>query len=230
MSVVANSNAISVVKLPSNLTTDTTHKYGPNSFKIHGLPVPRPGHVLGLLGTNGTGKSTALSILLGRIKPNLGKVTAPYPDWSDIVTYYRGSDLQNYFSGILENKLRVVIKPQLEASFAKRLSMSKVRALMEARDERKIMDRVVKALELEHTLDREVQQLSGGELQRFAVGCTLCRDADVYMFDEISSFLDVKQRLRVTEMLRDLVHNGKEKWPNESYMVLNIFNVRHRQN
>lgn len=207
-------DAISVVKLPSNLTTDTTHKYGPNSFKIHGLPVPRPGHVLGLLGTNGTGKSTALSILLGRIKPNLGKVTAPYPDWSDIVTYYRGSDLQNYFSGILENKLRVVIKPQLEASFAKRLSGKKVRALMEARDERKIMDRVVKALELEHTLDREVQQLSGGELQRFAVGCTLCRDADVYMFDEISSFLDVKQRLRVTEMLRDLVHNGKEEWPN----------------
>jgi len=206
-------DAISVVKLPSNLTTDTTHRYGPNSFKIHGLPVPRPGHVLGLLGTNGTGKSTALSILLGRIKPNLGKCSPPAPDWSDIVTYYRGSDLQNYFSGILENKLRVVIKPQLEASFARRLAGKKVRDLMEARDERKIMDRIVKALELDKVLDREVQQLSGGELQRFAVGCTLCRDADVYMFDECSSFLDVRQRLRVTELLRDLVHS-KEEWPN----------------
>jgi len=205
--------AVSVVKLPSNLTTDTTHRYGPNSFKIHGLPVPRPGHVLGLLGTNGTGKSTALSILLGRIKPNLGKCNPPAPDWSDIVTYYRGSDLQNYFSGILENKLRVVIKPQLEASFARRLAGKKVRDLMEARDERKIMDRVVKDLELGKILDREVQQLSGGELQRFAIGCTLCRDADVYMFDECSSFLDVKQRLRATELLRDLVHS-KTEWPN----------------
>jgi len=205
--------AVSVVKLPSNLTTDTTHKYGPNSFKIHGLPVPRPGHVLGLLGTNGTGKSTALSILLGRTKPNLGKVSPPAPDWSDIVTYYRGSDLQNYFSGILENKLRVVIKPQLEASFARRLSGKKVRDLMVARDERKIMDKVVKDLDLEHVLDREVQQLSGGELQRFAAGCTICRDADVYMFDEVSSFLDVKQRLHVTQKIRDLVHNGKEEWP-----------------
>lgn len=49
-------DAISVVKLPANLETDTTHKYGPNRFKIHGLPTPRPGSVLGLLGTNGIGK------------------------------------------------------------------------------------------------------------------------------------------------------------------------------
>eukprot|EP00588_Corethron_pennatum_P014462 CAMPEP_0194278992 /NCGR_PEP_ID=MMETSP0169-20130528/12940_1 /TAXON_ID=218684 /ORGANISM="Corethron pennatum, Strain L29A3" /LENGTH=684 /DNA_ID=CAMNT_0039023327 /DNA_START=123 /DNA_END=2177 /DNA_ORIENTATION=+ len=205
-------DAVSVVKLPSNLTTDTTHRYGPNSFKIHGLPVPRPGHVLGLLGTNGTGKSTALSILLGRTKPNLGRCAPPLPDWADIVTYYRGSDLQNYFSGVLENKLRVVIKPQLEASFARRLSGKTVRELMTVRDERKIMDKVVKGLELGNVLDREIQQLSGGELQRFAAGCTMCRDADVYMFDEVSSFLDVKQRLRVTEMIRELVHS-KEVWP-----------------
>uniref|UniRef100_A0A7S1BD08 ABC transporter domain-containing protein n=1 Tax=Corethron hystrix TaxID=216773 RepID=A0A7S1BD08_9STRA len=205
-------DAVSVVKLPANLTTDTTHRYGPNSFKIHGLPVPRPGHVLGLLGTNGTGKSTALSILLGRIKPNLGRTAPPAPDWADIVKYYRGSDLQNYFSGLLENKLRVVIKPQLEASFARRLKGKNVRELMKMRDERKIMDKVVKELELGNVLDREVTQLSGGELQRFAVGCTLCRDADVYMFDEATSFLDVKQRLRVTEKIRDLVHN-KDDWP-----------------
>lgn len=205
--------AVSVVKLPSNLTTNCTHKYGPNSFKLHGLPAPRPGHVLGLLGTNGTGKSTALNILLGRTKPNLGKATGVAPDWEDIVTYYRGSSLQNYFTGILENTLRVVIKPQLEARFAKRLSGKKVRDMMEQRDERKIMDRVAKELELEHVLDREIQQLSGGELQRFAVAVTLMRDADVYMFDEVSSFLDVKQRLTVTQKIRNLVHNAEE-WPN----------------
>lgn len=205
-------DAVSVVKLPANLATDTTHKYGPNSFKLHGLPAPRPGKVLGLLGTNGTGKSTALSILLGRTKPNLGQLDGPTPDWSDIVTYYRGSSLQNYFTGILENKLRVVIKPQLEARFARRLSGKKVRDLMELRDERKIMDKVAKVLQLDHILDREIQQLSGGELQRFAVGVTLCRDADVYMFDEVSSFLDVKQRLTVTEQIRDLVHGND--WPN----------------
>lgn len=207
-------DAVSVVKLPSNLTTDTSHRYGPNSFKLHGLPAPRPGHVLGLLGTNGTGKSTSLSILMGRTKPNLGKIDGKVPDWSDIVTYYRGSSLQNYFLGILNNKLRVVMKPQLEARFSRRLAGKKVGDLLQARDERKIMDRLVKELDLGHILEREVQQLSGGELQRFAVAATLSRDADVYMFDEVSSFLDVRQRLQVTEKIRDLVHNGDKEWPN----------------
>ena len=37
------------------------------------LPMPRPGEVLGLVGTNGIGKSTALEILAGKVKPNLGR-------------------------------------------------------------------------------------------------------------------------------------------------------------
>lgn len=121
--------------------------------------------------------------------------------------------MQGYFTGILENKLRVVVKPQLEARFARRLKGKKVRDLMELRDERKIMDRIVKEFELEHILDREIQHLSGGELQRFAVGLTICRDADVYLFDEVTSFLDVKQRLTVTQKIRDLVHS-RDEWPN----------------
>jgi len=40
---------------------------------LHRLPMPRPGEVLGLVGTNGIGKSTALKILAGKQKPNLGK-------------------------------------------------------------------------------------------------------------------------------------------------------------
>jgi ATP-binding cassette subfamily E protein 1 len=55
------------------LERDTTHRYGPNSFKLHRLPIPRLGSVLGLVGTNGIGKSTALKVLFGNLKPNLGK-------------------------------------------------------------------------------------------------------------------------------------------------------------
>jgi ATP-binding cassette subfamily E protein 1 len=62
-----------IINLPTNLERQVTHRYSANSFKLHKLPVPRPGQVLGLVGTNGIGKSTALKILAGKLKPNLGK-------------------------------------------------------------------------------------------------------------------------------------------------------------
>jgi ATP-binding cassette, sub-family E, member 1 len=66
-------DAITIVNLASNLDKDTTHRYSQNSFKLHRLPTPRAGEVLGLVGTNGIGKSTALKILAGKVKPNLGR-------------------------------------------------------------------------------------------------------------------------------------------------------------
>ena len=70
--------AITIINLPSNLDRDTTHRYSQNSFKLHRLPTPRAGEVLGLVGTNGIGKSTALKILAGKLKPNLGRYNASF--------------------------------------------------------------------------------------------------------------------------------------------------------
>ena len=83
-----------------------THRYGPNSFKVHRLPIPRAGQVLGLVGKNGIGKSTALKVLAGKLKPNLGNFSDA-PDWQQILLHFRGSELQNYFTKILEDNLKV---------------------------------------------------------------------------------------------------------------------------
>lgn len=73
--------------------------------------MPRPGQVLGLVGTNGIGKSTALKVLSGKLKPNLGRYDDP-PDWQEILRYFRGSELQNYFTKLLEDNLKAITKPQ----------------------------------------------------------------------------------------------------------------------
>ena len=65
--------AIAIINLPTNLDSEVTHRYTANAFKLHRLPTPRPGQVLGLVGTNGIGKSTALKVLAGMLKPNLGR-------------------------------------------------------------------------------------------------------------------------------------------------------------
>lgn len=97
---------------------DTTHRYSANSFKLHRLPTPRTGSILGLVGCNGIGKSTALKVLANRLKPNLGKFKNP-PDWPSILNYFRGSELQNYFIRILEEKFKAVMKPQYVDQLAK---------------------------------------------------------------------------------------------------------------
>lgn len=203
--------AVSIVKLPTNLTTNMTHRYGENSFVLHGLPTPRPGQVLGLLGTNGIGKSTAVHVLSGRVKPNLGVILGTAPTWAEIIAYYRGSDLQNYFTALCEDRLRVVVKPQLEPQLARKFVGKTVGNSLKELDEHGRSKELISALDLSNLLGREVQLLSGGELQRFAIARCLCIDADVYLFDEPSSFLDVRQRVAAAAAIRGLIESATYK-------------------
>ncbi|KAJ1658243.1 Fe-S cluster-binding ribosome biosynthesis protein [Dispira simplex] len=196
-------DAIQVINLPTNLERDTTHRYTANSFKLHRLPVPRPGQVLGLVGTNGIGKSTALKILSGKLKPNLGQYDNP-PDWQDIIRHFRGSELQNYFTKILEDDLKAIIKPQWVDAMPRSVK-GQVGELLISRAERSNKDQLVDMLDLKEVLGRQVHQLSGGELQRFAIAATCIQKADIYMFDEPSSYLDVKQRLNAARVIRSLL-------------------------
>lgn len=194
--------AISIVNLPDELEKDCSHRFGQNAFKLFRLPIPSPGTVLGLLGQNGIGKTTTLKVLSGEIKPNLGKYDNP-AEWNEIIQYYRGSTLQDYFLKISQNNLKIAHKPQYVDRIPKAVS-GKVGELLEKMNERNILDKLAVDLELTTVWDRDLQVLSGGELQRVAVAAALTREADVYLFDEPSSYLDVKQRLQVAKAIRSL--------------------------
>ncbi|KAJ6925318.1 hypothetical protein NC651_009855 [Populus alba x Populus x berolinensis] len=146
--------AIQIINLPKDLDKDTTHRYGPNTFKLHRLPVPRPGQVLGLVGTNGIGKSTALKVLAGKLKPNLGRFNNP-PDWQEILTYFRGSELQNYFTRILEDNLKAIIKPQY-VDHIPRAVQGNVGQVLDQKDERDKKAELCRDLELNQVIDRNV--------------------------------------------------------------------------
>jgi ATP-binding cassette, sub-family E, member 1 len=199
--------AISIVNLPDELEKDCSHRFSANSFKLYRLPMPSPGTVLGLLGQNGIGKSTTLKVFSGDIKPNLGKFDDP-PDWSEIIQYYRGSSLQDYFQKLSEKKLKVSSKPQYVDKIPKAIT-GKLGDLLEKVDERNQLDALAEEFELKKVWDRPLDVLSGGELQRVAVAAALSRDADVYLLDEPSSYLDVKQRLVVARAIRSLKEQQK---------------------
>jgi len=197
--------AITIINLPKDLEKDTTHRYGPNQFKLHRLPTPRPGQVLGLVGTNGIGKSTALKILAGKQKPNLGRYEQDKrPDWTEILAHFRGSELQNYFTKIVEDNLKAIIKPQYVDQIPRAVK-GEVDTIMTARNEKNNTEKVKADLDLLKVGTRNIADLSGGELQRFAIAMVCIQEADVYMFDEPSSYLDVKQRLKAARAIREVL-------------------------
>jgi ATP-binding cassette subfamily E protein 1 len=200
-------NAISIVNLPAELDRDCSHRYGVNAFKLYRLPVPQEGTVTGLVGRNGTGKTTALKILSGEIIPNLGNLEGP-SDWHNIIRNYRGSILQDYLAKLSEKRLKIVHKPQYIDRIPEYLK-GKVSDVLDRIDDRGKSRALVDLLQLDKIKTRRMDVLSGGELQRLAITAAAARDADVYIFDEPSSHLDVSQRLRAARAIRGLVEEGK---------------------
>jgi len=200
-------NAISIVNLPDELEKECSHRFGQNTFKLYRLPTPSPGIVLGLLGQNGIGKTTTLKILSGEVMLNLGNYENP-PDWNEIIRHFRGSTLQDYFQRMSEGKLKISYKPQHVDKISKVVS-GKIGELLEKVDERGELKKIAEQLELKQLWNRPIEVLSGGELQRVAVAAAICREADVYLFDEPSSYLDVKQRLEVARSIRSLKKDEK---------------------
>ena len=200
-------DAITIINLASELATDKVHQYGINSFRLYKLPTPRKGEVVGLLGRNGMGKSTVVNILSGNLKLNLGNYNEP-PDWDDILKYYSGTELKSHFEKIKDNQIKASIKPQQVYNVAKAFDGT-TKELLEKYDERGVSRDLVKELGLQNSLENNLKELSGGELQRLAVAVATSKEADFYFFDEPSSYNDVFQRTNVARVIHSLTKIGK---------------------
>ena len=199
--------AITIVNLATELATDKIHQYGQNSFRLYKLPTPKKGEVVGLLGRNGMGKSTVINILSGNLKPNLGKFAEP-PEWDEILKFYSGTELKSHFEKIKDGQISASIKPQQVYNISQVFDGTG-KELLEKYDERGMAKQLTKTLGLENSIDQNVKELSGGELQRLAVAIASVKDADFYFFDEPSSYNDIYQRTGVARVIQSLAKIGK---------------------
>ncbi len=198
--------AVSIINLPEALD-EPIHRYGQNMFELFGMPSIRDEAVVGMLGPNGIGKSTIIRILSGELKPNLGNFEEEV-SWEDVINFFRGSQMQSYFTKLSQGELKVVHKPQMVDLLPKFVKGS-VGDLLERVNERDAIDEVEDVLELKPIMDRIIKNLSGGELQRVAIAAAVLREADFYYFDEPTSWLDVYQRLNAVKVIRQLAEIGK---------------------
>lgn len=131
-----------------------------------------------------------------------------------MLTYFRGSELQNYFTKILEDKVKAIIKPQY-VDHIPRAVKGFVGETLRRKDERNAITELLTELDLNHLVKRDIKDLSGGELQRFAIAIVATQKADVFMFDEPSSYLDIRQRIKAANAIRKLLEIS-----NSTYVIV----------
>jgi ATP-binding cassette, sub-family E, member 1 len=197
-------DAIQIVKLPEELNKPPIHHYGQNLFRLFNLPSPLPGKVIGLIGVNGIGKSTAIKILAGILKPNLN--TDKEATTKQLIDFFKGSETQKFFEQLQAGNIKAVYKPQ-QVELLQKTTKGKVRDLLRKLDQKDQLDKITAQLDITRILDRDISALSGGEMQRVAIAAATLKDANFYMFDEPTSYLDIKQRLRLSTFIRSLAQD-----------------------
>ena len=191
-------DAIRIINLVSE-KDKPFHQYGPNMFRIYGIPLPSDKGIVGLIGKNGIGKTTALNILSGQLIPNFGEYDREWT-WDDVLERLSVIE-QGYFREMIEKKKRgrefLAYKIQYVDKLIDVYGEKRVSDLISDKD---LIDR----FELTHLLDRKVSELSGGELQRLIIAGVFAKDAELYFFDEPTSYLDIRQRIRIAKMIKEL--------------------------
>ena len=194
--------AIDIINLPEKLEEEPIVRYGKNMFELFRLPIPKENSVVGLLGRNGIGKSTALEILSGNLVPNLGRYGEEIKE-EEIIEKYSNSILGDYFKKLYNGEIKVAYKPQ-RIELLPNMFRGKVKDLLKRIDKKDMSERLLKELNMEHLKDRKLDKLSGGELQKFCIIATIVKKANFYFFDEPASFLDVTSRIKAAKLIREL--------------------------
>merc|ERR1711963_355534 len=141
--------------------------------------------ILVLLGENGTGKATFIRMVAGKLEPDEGSGEVPSLNIS-----YKPQKISPKAMGttrqLLHDRIRdAYVHPQFVAD-------------------------VMRPLKIDDIIDQEVQNLSGGELQRVALALCLGKPADVYLIDEPSAYLDSEQRLVAAKVIKRFILHAKK--------------------
>ena len=136
------------------------------------------------------------------IKPNLGDWKNP-PEFKEVIAHFKGTETQRFLEKLQKQEITLSYKPQQVDQIPKQFTGT-VRDLLSKADQNHKLAEVTDKLQLTNFLDTPISQVSGGELQRVAIAAAALKKANLFLFDEPTSYLDIKQRIVAANFVRSL--------------------------
>ena len=160
------------------------------------------GELYCILGGNGTGKSTTISLLCGILKPYRGKIILNGRDIRKI----RDKELFNHFLGVLpQNPQTLFVGNTVKEDLEEMLTDCSP----EERSRRKaVMDTVIDDTEIRHLLRMHPYDLSGGEQQRVALAKVLLLEPQILLLDEPTKGMDGFYKSKLAKIFKTLTDRG----------------------
>ncbi len=163
------------------------------------------GELTFVLGPNGAGKTTLLKAISRLVNVVGGSV------------YIDGKDLRNYsprevgkaFAYAGPQVYRVLPSTVFEFLLISRYPHQNRLQYVESLDDIKVLDEVVNELNIGGLLSRKLEDLSSGELQRVLIARALIQKPTILLLDEPAAFLDIKYRIEVLDMIKNLTKNRR---------------------
>lgn len=187
------------------------HKHGPELY--HGASFLLPRGVIGVLGDNGTGKTTLARLLTGLHRMHSGRLHLHgVPVRPDRMLRHGSIVLQNTDHQLHMKSVREEIAASIIAGGAGNAPPPATHpAQRGTRDDQPALpdlDALLDLFNLAHLADRHPQSLSGGEKQRLVIACGMAKQPEVLILDEPTSGLDGHNMRLVADAVRAAAARG----------------------
>ena len=164
----------------------------------------QPGQILTLIGPNGAGKSTLLKTLAGQLAPMGGTVLLAEKD----LTAYTGTQRAQKLALMAPHSRRMELTTCFDFVSAGRYPYTGRLGILSAEDRQQV-HRALELVGAAQLADRDFNRISDGQRQRILLARALCQQPEVILLDEPTSFLDIKGKIELLTILKELAHTGQ---------------------
>jgi iron complex transport system ATP-binding protein len=187
----------------SNLSFKYDKKAAKNVLNSINMEI-KPGSVNVLLGLNGCGKTTLIKLLAGLEKPLEG--TIEYDDKNlQTIKIRERSKIFAYVPQQANVTNDIPVRQYLSYGTTNTLAFYE----HPGKEEMKRVEAMAERLHISHLLDKNLGEISGGELQIVLIACSLIQNTEILLLDEPTSALDMKNQNLVLSILKDVAKEGK---------------------